>query len=174
MNSLCAEWLYHALLIDIFTDKKIRLEWTIWQSHILFADDTMFFLHTNTKSCETLKGVLFKYETTFRQMINPSKSSISFFLENPTVSIACPILPRDRKRMRSGKIFETAGTLWPSEKRLVHEYCYPNSTKSKQLVFAPPINKVISYEQTQNTLQIYVMSDIKFKFSRYLTVGYNI
>lgn len=47
-------------------------------NHLLFADDTIFFLQTDVDSCAALSGILHKYETASRQMINTAKSSISF------------------------------------------------------------------------------------------------
>lgn len=47
-------------------------------NHLLFADDTIFFLGTDARSCSTLKEILRKYEAASGQMINTSKSSISF------------------------------------------------------------------------------------------------
>ena len=47
-------------------------------NHLLFADDTMFFIHTNHQSCIALKDILSEYEKASGQMINANKSSISF------------------------------------------------------------------------------------------------
>lgn len=52
-------------------------------NHLLFADDTMFFLKTDMKSCAALKDILGLYETVSGQMINPTKSSISFSSKTP-------------------------------------------------------------------------------------------
>ncbi|KAL0657902.1 hypothetical protein Bca4012_078487 [Brassica carinata] len=47
-------------------------------NHLLFADDTMFFLNTDEESCSTLMDILQKYRMSSGQLINASKSSISF------------------------------------------------------------------------------------------------
>lgn len=47
-------------------------------NHLLFADDTMFFVRSNQQSCLPLKEILAKYEKASGQMINPDKSSIPF------------------------------------------------------------------------------------------------
>lgn len=47
-------------------------------NHLLFADDTMFFVRSSPQSCTALKDILAKYERASGQMINTSKSSISF------------------------------------------------------------------------------------------------
>ena len=47
-------------------------------NHLLFADDTMFFVHSDPNSCLTLKTILNDYEAASGQMINASKSSITF------------------------------------------------------------------------------------------------
>lgn len=47
-------------------------------NHLLFADDTLFFVRSNPQSCLALKDILQKYERASGQMINTSKSSISF------------------------------------------------------------------------------------------------
>lgn len=46
-------------------------------NHLLFADDTIFFVRSNQQSCLALKEILAKYEKASGQMINPDKSSIS-------------------------------------------------------------------------------------------------
>ncbi|KAL0854761.1 hypothetical protein Bca101_059913 [Brassica carinata] len=52
-------------------------------NHLLFADDTMFFLKTDVESCATLSNILRKYETASGQLINTAKSSISFSSQTP-------------------------------------------------------------------------------------------
>lgn len=47
-------------------------------NHLLFADDTMFFIRSNHQSCTALKEILSKYERASGQMINNQKSYISF------------------------------------------------------------------------------------------------
>lgn len=47
-------------------------------NHLLFADDTMFFCHSNIHSCLKLKAILQKYEDASGQKINHQKSSITF------------------------------------------------------------------------------------------------
>lgn len=52
-------------------------------NHLLFADDTIFFLKTDPGSVESLVNTLHKYETASGQMINANKSSISFSSKTP-------------------------------------------------------------------------------------------
>lgn len=52
-------------------------------NHLLFADDTMFFTKTDPQCCITLLDILHYYEMTSGQMINTSKSSISFSAKTP-------------------------------------------------------------------------------------------
>lgn len=47
-------------------------------NHLLFADDTLFFCRTNTKSLSTLKKILQLYEEASGQKINAQKSGITF------------------------------------------------------------------------------------------------
>ena len=47
-------------------------------NHLLFADDTMFFIRSDSRSCITLMEILRLYEAASGQMIYPEKSSISF------------------------------------------------------------------------------------------------
>lgn len=44
-------------------------------NHFLFADDTMFFIPTDIRSCETLKEILTLYEAASGQMINHYKKN---------------------------------------------------------------------------------------------------
>lgn len=46
-------------------------------NHLLFADDTMFFMHSDEKSCDTLHLILQKDEAASGQTINTNKSSIT-------------------------------------------------------------------------------------------------
>ncbi|XP_009127063.3 uncharacterized protein LOC103851935 [Brassica rapa] len=52
-------------------------------NHLLFADDTMLFTNCDQRSCATLKTILQDYENASGQMINASKSSISFSAKTP-------------------------------------------------------------------------------------------
>lgn len=52
-------------------------------NHLLFADNTMFFVRSSPQSCLALKDILTKYERASGQMINTSKSSISFSAKTP-------------------------------------------------------------------------------------------
>lgn len=52
-------------------------------NHLLFADDTMFFLKTDEESCEALMHILRSYEQASGQMINVNKSSITFSTKTP-------------------------------------------------------------------------------------------
>lgn len=47
-------------------------------NHLLFADDTMFFLDTDEDSCSALMEILQQYKVSSGQLINTSKSPISF------------------------------------------------------------------------------------------------
>lgn len=52
-------------------------------NHLLFADDTMFFIRANKDSCQTLKRILSQYEEASGQSINNLKSSITFSKRAP-------------------------------------------------------------------------------------------
>ena len=52
-------------------------------NHLLFADDTMFFCKTNTKSCNNLKDIIERYGAASGQVINLAKSSITFSRKLP-------------------------------------------------------------------------------------------
>ena len=54
-------------------------------NHLLFADDTMFFLDTDDRSCSSLMKILHQYKTSSGQLINTAKSSISFSAKTPQV-----------------------------------------------------------------------------------------
>jgi len=47
-------------------------------NYLLFADDTMFFCRSDAKSCKALMTILQKYEAASGQMINKTKSAITF------------------------------------------------------------------------------------------------
>lgn len=51
--------------------------------HLLFADDTMFFLKTDQASIASLSDIIRQYEASSGQMISASKSSISFSAKTP-------------------------------------------------------------------------------------------
>lgn len=53
-------------------------------NHLLFADDTMFFLEANQGNCEALTEILNKYESASGQAINKEKSAITFSRRTPT------------------------------------------------------------------------------------------
>lgn len=53
-------------------------------NHLLFADDTMFFIKTTSKSVAAPKEVLQKYEAVSGQMINTNKSPITFSKKTPS------------------------------------------------------------------------------------------
>ena len=52
-------------------------------NHLLFADDTMFFLNADKGSTEELKAILSRYEKASGQSINKEKSSITFSRKAP-------------------------------------------------------------------------------------------
>ncbi|WZZ24791.1 hypothetical protein YC2023_008192 [Brassica napus] len=52
-------------------------------SHLLFADDTMFFLKVNAANSTALHSILHDYELASGQLINTNKSSISFSAKTP-------------------------------------------------------------------------------------------
>ncbi|XP_013624921.1 uncharacterized protein LOC125583303 [Brassica napus] len=52
-------------------------------NHLLFADDTMFFLDTDERSCAALVDILHQYRVSSGQLINAAKSSISFSARTP-------------------------------------------------------------------------------------------
>lgn len=52
-------------------------------THLLFADDTMFFCRTDQASCHTLASILKQYEEASGQKINLLKSSITFSSKTP-------------------------------------------------------------------------------------------
>ena len=52
-------------------------------NHLLFADDTMFFLKSDKNSREALKGILKRYESVSGQLINAEKSAITFSNKAP-------------------------------------------------------------------------------------------
>jgi len=52
-------------------------------NHLLFADDTMFFTRSDPKSCRALLLILQRYEAASVQMINKTKSAITFSAKTP-------------------------------------------------------------------------------------------
>ena len=54
-------------------------------NHLLFADDTMFFMDTDEQSCASLMKILQQYKMSSGQLINTDKSSISFSAKTPQV-----------------------------------------------------------------------------------------
>lgn len=52
-------------------------------NHLLFADDTMFFYHSDQTSCATLLSIHQEYESASGQKINVQKSSITFSSKTP-------------------------------------------------------------------------------------------
>lgn len=52
-------------------------------SHLLFADDTLFFCLASASNCKTLLRILKDYEWASGQMINKAKSSITFSSKSP-------------------------------------------------------------------------------------------
>ena len=53
-------------------------------NHLLFADDTMFFLSTNSTCRAALRDILQRYEEASGQTINPEKSAITFSKHTPS------------------------------------------------------------------------------------------
>lgn len=62
-------------------------------SHLLFADDSLFFCRTTTQNCEELAAIFKRYEEASGQKINYSKSSVIFGTKVP-----------DQKRQRLQRI----------------------------------------------------------------------
>lgn len=58
-------------------------------NHLLFADDTMFFVKTSQQSVDALKEILVKYESASGQMISTPKSSITFSKKTPPEVRSC-------------------------------------------------------------------------------------
>ena len=54
-------------------------------NHLLFADDTMFFIRASKESSEALKRILTQYEEASGQCINTDKSSITFSKRTPSL-----------------------------------------------------------------------------------------
>ncbi|KAG7559487.1 Reverse transcriptase zinc-binding domain [Arabidopsis thaliana x Arabidopsis arenosa] len=52
-------------------------------SHLLFADDTMFFCKSDNANCSTLLEILKNYELASGQMINAQKSAVTFSTKTP-------------------------------------------------------------------------------------------
>lgn len=78
---LCAEVLSH--LMDMATRSRqlhgIRISnQGPATTHLLFADDSLFFTLANEKSCKAIKKVLSIYESASGQAVNLRKSSITF------------------------------------------------------------------------------------------------
>ena len=52
-------------------------------NHLLFADDTMFFIRASKESTKTLRRVLQRYESASGQSINADKSTVTFSKRTP-------------------------------------------------------------------------------------------
>lgn len=78
---LCAEVLSH-MMTKAATQRHIQGLKICNQgtpiTHLLFADDSLFFLLANDKSCKTIKKILSMYEKVSGQAVNLRKSSITF------------------------------------------------------------------------------------------------
>lgn len=59
-------------------------------SHLLFADDTMFFTKSNSKFCKALEMILKKYEVVSGQVINLNKSAVTFSAKAP-LEVKCRV-----------------------------------------------------------------------------------
>lgn len=55
-------------------------------NHLLFADDTMFFIRSDSMSISTLMEILRQYENASGQMISPEKSPIFFSARTDTAT----------------------------------------------------------------------------------------
>lgn len=78
---LCAEVLSHMMNIAETKRKIQRLKIRSISpaiTHLLFADDSLFFTLANDKSCKAIKEVLSKYEAVSGQAVNLRKSAITF------------------------------------------------------------------------------------------------
>lgn len=58
-------------------------------NHLLFADDTMFFIKADEHSATSLRDILRQHEAASGQLINVMKSSISFSSKTPQVTKSC-------------------------------------------------------------------------------------
>lgn len=47
-------------------------------NYLLFTDDTMFFCRSDSKAFSVLMSILRQYDSVSRQMINKTKSAITF------------------------------------------------------------------------------------------------
>ncbi|KAL1220370.1 putative mitochondrial protein [Cardamine amara subsp. amara] len=78
---VCAEVLSH-LLTKAATEKNLKgkkisnMGPTI--THLLFADDALFFCHAHPRSCSTVMRILGEYEKISGQAVNLNKSAITF------------------------------------------------------------------------------------------------
>lgn len=78
--------------------------------HLLFADDTIFFVQTDSKSCtSTLMDILHKYEISSGQMIKQVQIFHLLLIKNPTRDRGtCSFLTRDHERRCRGKVLRSS------------------------------------------------------------------
>ena len=78
LSGLCIKAQEEGSLLGIIVSRN-----SLKINHLLFADDTMFFVKTSQQSVDALKDILIKYETASGQTISPLKSSITFSKKTP-------------------------------------------------------------------------------------------
>lgn len=83
-------------------------------NHLLFADDTMFFCQASKDCCESLLQLLHDYEKASGQMINKTKSSITFSSKPPPPrgKSKCKTSVGDRKGRGTWKILGSSRAFW--------------------------------------------------------------
>jgi hypothetical protein len=83
---ICADVLSN-LLIKAQNDKKIKgvkiAQGAPEITHLLFADDSLFFCKANRQEAQTIRNVISEYEEASGQLVNMDKSEIVFSKHTP-------------------------------------------------------------------------------------------